>query len=780
MIKESELTLSSPLSDVAASGRKTCVPFVRLFAGEVAVVTTRELSCDVAHRLVPLIELSFDYAGTLVRASDERTRVLRASPCGLEAVERDRLAEAQARRAIERLGALELACAELIAAPEGCDAEYVADTDGDDHAFCGFTTRALAMWGALGWRVEIDAAYPFRVVEDEPSWYARVEPCPGRVDWFGLELGVEIEGVHIDLLPVVLEVLDHADADGGLDGLAASCRPVWALRVTDTHHVAVPLERLRALLRVVAELYQGEHRGARTFPEVRSGALARLDATFRAGQRAIAWKDPAGVVARALSRAVPFPATVAPRDLRATLRPYQAEGVSFLQRLREAGSGGVLADEMGLGKTLQAIAHVCIEEAQGRLQAPALVVAPTTLVANWSREIARFAPHLRVVVLHGPGRRARWRDAAGAHIVVTTYSLLVRDEARFADLRFHLAILDEAQAIKNARSQTRRALARVVAEHRVCLTGTPIENNLGELWSMFDWLAPGLLGSELSFRRFWRQPIERDRDQTRLAALRATVGSHVLRRLKRDVARELPAKTELYSPVELGDKQRELYESIRVAAHADVRRAIRTKGIAASAVTILDALTKLRQVCCDPRLVALDEARPVDESAKLEALFELLGQELSGGHRVLVFSQFTSMLALVADGLHARGVPHLVLTGQTRNRQRVVDAFEQGCADVFLISLKAGGTGLNLTSADTVVHYDPWWNPAAQAQATDRAHRIGQRRPVFVHNLYATGSVEERVLGLQQRKRWLSSALLGDAVTGGTIGEREIEALFAR
>jgi SNF2 family DNA or RNA helicase len=368
---------------------------------------------------------------------------------------------------------------------------------------------------------------------------------------------------------------------------------------------------------------------------------------------------------------------------------------------------------------------------------------------------------------------------AHAHVVLTTYPVLVRDEERFANRRFHLAILDEAQAIKNARSQARRALERVAAEHRVCLTGTPIENNLGELWSLFDWLAPGLLGDELSFRRFWRQPIERDGDQTRLAALRAIVAAHVLRRLKCDVARELPAKTELFSPVELGGKQRELYESIRVAAHADVRRAIRTKGIAASAVTILDALTKLRQVCCDPRLVALDEARPVHESAKLDALFELLGRELSCGHRILVFSQFTSMLALVADALRARDVAHLVLTGETRDRQRVVDAFEAGRADVFLISLKAGGTGLNLTSADTVVHYDPWWNPAAQAQATDRAHRIGQLRPVFVHNLYAAGSVEERVLALQQRKRWLSSALLGDAATGSPIGEAEIEALFA-
>jgi len=361
---------------------------------------------------------------------------------------------------------------------------------------------------------------------------------------------------------------------------------------------------------------------------------------------------------------------------------------------------------------------------------------------------------------------------------VTTYPVLVRDEARFAEAPFSVVLLDEAQTIKNARSQARRALEHVQSTSRICLTGTPVENHLGELWSIFDWLAPGLLGDQLSFQRFWRQPIEQRRDAERLAALRGVVAPYLLRRLKRDVATELPAKTELAIPVELGGKQRELYEAIRVAAHADVRRAIRAKGFNGASIAILDALTKLRQVCCDPRLVAMDAARPVGESAKLDALLQMLDDQLADGHRALVFSQFTSMLALASDALRARGVRHLTLTGQTRDRQGMVDAFEGGDADVFLISLKAGGTGLNLTSADTVIHYDPWWNPAAQAQATDRAYRIGQRKPVFVHGLYVAGSVEERVIALQGRKRWLSSAVLGDE-SGGAVGENEIEELFA-
>jgi superfamily II DNA or RNA helicase len=778
------VTLSIPKAEQARAAVPACVPCVRLFAEHVVVTSTAGLSCRVHEAHVPLVELSFDYGGTRVRADDDRARVFRSDAGGLEAIDRNRAAERSARQVLERLGAVELACVDEIAPPTECTADYVVRADGDEHSFCGFTARALSAWRSLGWRVEVDAAFPFRVVEREPAWYARVEPSDERPDWFGLELGVEIDGARVDMLPVLLDLIERLDAEGGLEALAATCRPTWALRVSETHHLAMPLDRLRAVLRVVAELYQGEHRRLLAFPEVRAGALVELDEALRKSGAEVTLTDRTHVTARARALSRPLVAAPAPSELRATLRPYQAEGVAFLQRLRAAGVGGVLADEMGLGKTLQTIAHVCVEKAEERLDAPALVVGPTTLVGNWAREIGKFAPHLRVVVLHGPERRSRWAAVAGADVVVTTYPVLVRDEERFAQTRFHLVILDEAQAIKNARSQARRALERVPAEHRLCLTGTPIENHLGELWSIFDWLAPGLLGDELSFRRFWRQPIEQRGDEERLAALREAVAPYVLRRLKRDVARELPPKTELAVPVELGGKQRELYEAIRVAAHADVRRAIRAKGLAASAVTILDALTKLRQVCCDPRLVAMDAARAVRESAKLEALMALLGEQLAGGHRVLVFSQFTSMLALVGDALTTRNVPYLLLTGATRDRQRVVDAFEEGKADVFLVSLKAGGTGLNLTSADTVVHYDPWWNPAAQAQATDRAYRIGQRRPVFVHNLYVAGSVEERVLALQQKKRGLASGVMGDAAGQDSAGvarlsEGELETLLA-
>jgi SNF2 family DNA or RNA helicase len=341
-------------------------------------------------------------------------------------------------------------------------------------------------------------------------------------------------------------------------------------------------------------------------------------------------------------------------------------------------------------------------------------------------------------------------------------------------------ILDEAQTIKNHRSRAHEAVRKLECAHRLCLTGTPIENGLEELWSLFDFLMPGLLGDELAFRHFYRVPIEQHRDEQRLAALRAQVSPYVLRRLKRDVAKELPDKTEIVRAVELRGKQRELYESIRVAAHHDVRSAIRKQGVAGSTLKILDALMKLRQLCCDPRLVKSEAARFVRESAKYDLFFELLGTLLEGGHRVLVFSQFTSMLALLARGLNERSIKYLILTGATQNRQKQCDDFESGVADVFLISLKAGGTGLNLVSADTVIHYDPWWNPAAQDQATDRAYRIGQKRPVFVYNLVTAGSVEERMLGLQQKKRDLAASVLATpTATGPVLAECDVEQLFA-
>ncbi len=751
-------------------------PIIRLFAGKVTDWGCR----NVEPRTAPLAQIWFDYDGTRVRPNDETTRLLRHGPRGLEETPRDLAAEAQTVAVLDSLGAVDLTCLEEITADT--DADYVVRPGSGSSSVCAFTTLVQQRLPPLGWLIEIDPDYPFQVARpDEVKWLVEVSPDQDLPDWFSLELGVEVGGRRVDLLPLVLDMLDSAGEEDDLRSLARRFSGPVALRVSETHHVEVPVERFRSLVRVVSELYQGVRRSTERlrFPSARAASLANMDdALAPLGAR---WKDPSGVRDRARRIARAPEACVVPAKLQAKLRPYQEVGVAFMQHLRAQELGGVLADDMGLGKTLQTIAHLSIEHASGRLARPALVVAPTSLTFNWAREIGKFAPHLKVLNLTGPRRHDAYPQVSQNDIVITSYAVLVRDAERLGKLSFSSLVLDEAQAIKNARSQTHLAIRGVRAEHRICLSGTPVENDLGELWAIFDFLQPGLLGDELAFRRSFRVPIETTGDEERMATLRALVAPFVLRRVKSEVAPELPPKTELYRPVELSGKQRELYEQIRVAAHASVRGAIRKKGLAASALPILDALMKLRQVCCDPRLVALDAARGVRESAKASAFFDLCETELPQGRRVLVFSQFTSMLALLAHGLKERGIGHLVLTGGTRDRRSVVDAFERGEAPVFLISLKAGGTGLNLVSADTVVHYDPWWNPAAQAQATDRAYRIGQTKPVFVHNLYVAGSVEERVMMLQRKKSSLAAGLFGADPAGATAGltELDVEELLA-
>jgi len=634
-----------------------------------------------------------------------------------------------------------------------------------------------------GVRVSIDERYPYRLVDEQSSWYARVDADDDRPDWFSLELGVEVSGRRVDLLPALMELLDGSPDGASLASLARHAARCRALPVGDGRWVAIPWERLRKVLSVLAELYA---HGAAPANDVllhttQVHSLADLEAAIGADGAGVRWAGKVGdrLVARgrALSRAPAH--TPRPATLRAELRPYQAEGLAWLAHLRDHDAHGVLADDMGLGKTLQTIALLAGEKEAKRTDRPSLVVLPTSLVGNWQRELRTFAPHLRVAVLHGAGRHQRFERAMRADVVLTTYPVLVRDLERFQTTEYHYLILDEAQAVKNARSLASRAVRDLVARHRLCLTGTPVENNLDELWSLFDFLMPGLLGNLREFRTAFRHPIERAGNTTRLELLRERIAPFVLRRVKESVARELPPKTELVRAVELGSEQRDLYESIRVAAHAEVRRAIRSKGFAGASITILDALTQLRQVCCDPQLVRVEAARDVEESAKTEAFFTLLSAQLSAGRRVLVFSQFARMLALLSGGLTARGIRHITLTGQTQNRQACVDAFQGGDADVFLISLKAGGTGLNLTRADTVIHYDPWWNAAAQMQATDRAHRIGQQNPVFVYNLVVAGSVEERMLGLQYKKRRLAETLIGTGTESAALSELDVDDLFA-
>jgi SNF2 family DNA or RNA helicase len=467
-----------------------------------------------------------------------------------------------------------------------------------------------------------------------------------------------------------------------------------------------------------------------------------------------------------------------PAGFAAKLRPYQEQGVAWLDLLRESGLGGVLADDMGLGKTVQILALLALEKARGNLTAPALIVAPTSLMTNWVNEARKFAPDLRVLVLHGADRKANFAAVPAHDVVLTTYPLIARDHEFLLGRDWHVAVLDEAQTVKNPDAATSRLVRSIKATHRFCLTGTPMENHLGELWSIMSFASPGYLGDKTAFTRQWRTPIEKRADAARAALLAQRVKPFLLRRTKSEVASELPPKTEIVETIMLEGSQRDLYDSIRLSMSAKVRKAIADRGLAKSHIIVLEALLRLRQACCDPALLKLDDGveRP---SAKLERLMEMVLELLSEGRKIIVFSQFTSMIALMRKRLDASRIRYSLLTGETRDRKGAIEGFQAGTTDVFLISLKAGGVGLNLTAADTVIIFDPWWNPAVEQQAIDRAHRIGQDKAVFVYRLVAAGTVEEKMDELKARKRALADSLFDrDGGIGSALTEDDVKALF--
>ena len=417
---------------------------------------------------------------------------------------------------------------------------------------------------------------------------------------------------------------------------------------------------------------------------------------------------------------------------------------------------------MGLGKTVQIIAHLLVEQEAGRLERPALVVAPTSLVFNWFDEIARFAPTLDCLNYTGPSRASLRERLAQAHVIVTSYALLAIDLDTLESIDWSLLVLDEAQWIKNPLTQTARAVRKLRAEHRLAVTGTPLENHLGELWAHFDAVLPGYLGDYRTFNRSFRQPIEQHEDDARRAILRQRIAPFLLRRSKAAVAPELPPKTETVLRVAMGERQRRLYESLRLAQNERVREALARYHDEQSRIVVLSALLRLRQVCCDPRLIdGLDDP---PASAKLDALLELVQSLREDGRQVLVFSQFTSMLELIGQTLDAAKLDYTLLTGDTADRATPVRRFQAGDAGILLASLKAGGVGLNLTAADAVIHYDPWWNPAVETQAVDRAHRLGREQPVFVYKLLCDDTIEERIEAMKEHKSDLADAMLGDAV----------------
>lgn len=611
---------------------------------------------------------------------------------------------------------------------------------------------------AAGWQIEFPEDFRHHVVEVD-SWEAELHETDNG--WFNLDMGIIVEGERLALAPLLATLFRR---DGRwLDTAALERIPDnegIELFTPRGKRLRVSAGRIKPLAATLIDLFDGFN-GSDTLRLSRFDAprLAELTNTARwefRGQSDILALAERLKVAQGISDVAP------PASFCLELRPYQKEGLAWLQFLREQKLSGILADDMGLGKTAQTLAHLLVEKEAGRLDRPALIILPTSLIFNWKSEAARFAPSLRVLSLHGPERKSKFAEIDEHDVVITTYPLLWRDADELVQHSYHLLILDEAQTVKNAQSQAAEAVRKINTRHRLCLTGTPLENHLGELWSQFDFLLPGFLGTSRQFTKHWRTPIEKLGDTQRRDLLARRIRPFILRRKKEDVARELPPKTIIVRSVELEGSQRDLYETVRAAMDAKVRDEIASKGFARSQIVILDALLKLRQVCCDPRLVKAGAAKKVSERAKLDLLMAMLPELVDEGRRILVFSQFTSMLALIENELDKLGLTYVTLTGDTVNREAPIQSFQDGEVPIFLISLKAGGVGLNLTAADTVIHYDPWWNPAVENQATDRAHRLGQDKPVFVYKLIVGGSIEEKILALQERKAELAAGILSD------------------
>jgi superfamily II DNA or RNA helicase len=626
-----------------------------------------------------------------------------------------------------------------------------------------------------GWIIETDPRLGL-TIHDIGDFFPAIESDPDHgIDWFRFDVTAEFGGKNLSLIPHIARAISEDWHDRYRD---PESRPDHLLIPCDNPadgHIRFPASRFLDMVEQVRHLFHGTSG---------TGPL-RLDRLSAAGVADVLTLDTTettrslATLGRNLRDIQGLPPAEVPATIRADLRHYQADGFRWLQFLSKHGLHGILADDMGLGKTLQTLAHLAALQQQHPGE-PSLVIAPTSVVPNWAAETTKFAPHLKVLVLHGGNRADNFDQITGSDIVLTSYPLLVRDFDELAKHQWRALVLDEAQYIKNPKALSAISACRLKAAHRLCLSGTPMENHLGELWSLMRFLMPGFLADEKTFNSFIRKPIERDHSRDAQLALNRRVSPLILRRTKDQVATELPEKTTLIHGIDLSPKQTDLYESVRAAMDVRVREAIHTKGLAKSHIIVLDALLKLRQICCHPQLLKSEAARRVLESAKLEFLTaELLPQLIEEGRRILLFSQFTSMLELIEEHLKLESIPYLKLTGQTKERADLVTRFQSGEVPIFLISLKAGGTGLNLTAADTVIHYDPWWNPAAENQATDRAHRIGQTKPVFVHKLVCRGTIEDRILELQQKKSALVEALLSEDTSKLKIDPETLSHLLA-
>jgi len=598
-----------------------------------------------------------------------------------------------------------------------------------------------------GWIVE-ESKWSF-----EQDILLDVESSKSDTDnWFELSFNVKFADRELPLLPLVTGLLKEFDSVEEIPSMLN-------LYIGDGQFIRVDSQKVIPILNTLFELYDGSSSDSIKIKPYNAHLIAGLDEIS-----SVQWRGPKDIAIlakqmrdfRGIEPLEPSP------NLKAELREYQQRGVSWLGFLHRFRFGGILADDMGLGKTLQTLAFLQRLKYDKKLDRPVLIVMPTSLLGNWKSEIEKFTPDLSYISLYGLQRDEIYEEIENRDIVFTTYQIAQRDSKRISQIEFSYIILDEAQKIKNPRTKITKAVKSFKSQYKLALTGTPMENHLGELWSIFDFLMPGFLGSLPFFKKAYQNPIEKDKNIQIKNRLKNKIKPFMMRRSKDEVLDELPEKIEIMRKVPFGEKQALLYENIRVAMESKVRDEISKKGIARSRIMILDALLKLRQICCDPSLLSISQAKEVKESAKKEMLFELLDELLEEGRKILIFSQFTTMLSIIEEDLKERGINYAKLTGSTKDREAVIDKFKQDDCQLFLISLKAGGVGLNLTEADTVIHYDPWWNPAVENQATDRAYRIGQNKTVFVYKLIIENSIEEKIIKLHESKKAIQDSVYNE------------------
>lgn len=603
-----------------------------------------------------------------------------------------------------------------------------------------------------GWIVEFDDA--FNLAFNEPDNIAAHVNDKDSKGWFDLSFDIQLNGQKIAIVPIIASVLKSVD---NLDNLPEFIN----IEISTNQFIKLNTQEILPILKSIFNLLDSIKESDQESITVDPSKVHLLD---NFDNSSVEWVGKRDILelSKKLKNFEGIVEVEVPQNLNATLRDYQHQGINWLNFLHEYQFSGILADDMGLGKTLQVLSHLQRLKENGNLNKPSLIIMPTSLISNWKSEAAKFTPELSILDLYGSNRFELLSQIEQYDIVLTTYQLASKDEEVFSNVEFGYIILDEAQKIKNPRTKMAKSIKSFNSEYRIALSGTPIENHLGELWSIFSFLMPGFLNTLTLFKKFYQTPIEKENNLSRQKLLNNKIRPFMLRRTKDSVIDELPDKTEIIKYVEFNEDQQKLYESIRITMEKQVRDLILKNGIEKSHITILDALLKLRQVCCHPFLLKLKEQINDMVSAKLELFIELVEELLEEGRKILVFSQFTSMLSIIEEELINRQIRYSKLVGSTKDREKVINEFREGKSDIFLISLKAGGVGLNLVEADTVIHYDPWWNPAAENQATDRAYRIGQTKAVFVYKLIVKNSIEEKILELQESKKRLQDDLYGE------------------